>query len=682
MRQTFKDKRYSAKIISPTVDFNGGWENGRKVFVKVAKDLGFENNRANEAFQSAIRAQEEFESACFKIGEELLAHLEKKPKLTVIVLFGRPYNAYNALANKGIPKKFTSRGVIIIPFEMLPYDKVLLSAEYEDYMHWEAGQRILRAAEIVKKNKQLFGVFLTNFLCAPDSFLVSYFRNIMGTKPSLTIEVDAHTADAGINTRIEAFLDIIKNYRSIKNNRDKVNAGGSFQLAKIISEKKQIYYLDSDSKRFSIKDPEVKLIIPSMGNLASQALAHVFMRFGINTVALPLPDQEVLRLGRAVTTGKECLPLIICLGSLLKYLKQRNNVKEKLIMILPKAGGYCRLGQYNTYTKQVLNAMKIKNVALLTPAMEENYFLFDTLVTLWAWKACVISDVMDDVRNVIGAAALDKQRAKDIFYREYDKICYSISNREGVSLYRQLKSSSLELKKIRLKAPLENYPVVTITGEIFVRREEFSNLGIVKRLSDKGFIVKNAPVIEWFYYVNYLIKQGLVEPKHTIIDKLIFSISNIFMRRHEKKIKRILAKSEFFKYKLINIPDIVQYVLHLTPLSLDGEHHLIGGTLLKETLSHYCGIINIGPFGCMQVRLAQSIFSQEIDVKSKKQAFKCLGKTFDIGDFKDSDQVPFLTIESDGNPYPQLLEARFENFCIQAARIAKRQGKDTSLLTF
>lgn len=34
----------------------------------------------------------------------------------------------------------------------------------------------------------------------------------MGQKPSLTLELDSHTADAGVDTRIEAFIDVVKRY--------------------------------------------------------------------------------------------------------------------------------------------------------------------------------------------------------------------------------------------------------------------------------------------------------------------------------------------------------------------------------------------------------------------------------------------------------------------------------------
>ena len=41
----------------------------------------------------------------------------------------------------------------------------------------------------------------------------------MGSKPYLILEIDAHTADAGVQTRLEAFLDIVRNYRPAQSGR-------------------------------------------------------------------------------------------------------------------------------------------------------------------------------------------------------------------------------------------------------------------------------------------------------------------------------------------------------------------------------------------------------------------------------------------------------------------------------
>ena len=75
-------------------------------------------------------------------------------------------------------------------------------------MYWASGKGILGAAKVVSATPGLYGVFVTSFSCGPDSFILESFRSIMEDKPYLVLELDAHTADAGVDTRVEAFLDI------------------------------------------------------------------------------------------------------------------------------------------------------------------------------------------------------------------------------------------------------------------------------------------------------------------------------------------------------------------------------------------------------------------------------------------------------------------------------------------
>jgi len=77
----------------------------------------------------------------------------------------------------------------------------------------------------------------------------------------------------------------------------------------------------------------------------------------------------------------------------------------------------------------------------------------------------------------------------------------------------------------------------------------------------------------------------------------------------------------------------------------------------------------------MQCRFGDAITIPQADVAGKKRVFKSIGKELDLHGFMDNERIPYLSIESDGNPYPQLLEARFESFCLAAARAAKKIGK-------
>ena len=87
------------------------------------------------------------------------------------------------------------------------------SAEIPPNNYWYYGQQNMKAVAQARKIDNLYLSWTSNFSCAPDSFLLHYVRWLMGHKPYLVLEIDSHTADAGLDTRVEAFLDIVESYR-------------------------------------------------------------------------------------------------------------------------------------------------------------------------------------------------------------------------------------------------------------------------------------------------------------------------------------------------------------------------------------------------------------------------------------------------------------------------------------
>ena len=72
-------------------------------------------------------------------GDEFLAGLDESGKQGM-VLFGRPYNAFSSWGNKSIPAKFATRGVEIIPCDMLPRSE---ECGGELNMYWATGEQIM-----------------------------------------------------------------------------------------------------------------------------------------------------------------------------------------------------------------------------------------------------------------------------------------------------------------------------------------------------------------------------------------------------------------------------------------------------------------------------------------------------------------------------------------------------------
>ncbi len=174
---------------------------------ELARQLGLSVKRVHEAEAVAADAQRAFYAAIRERGREVLRGLDGEQPAAVVV--GRPYNVADLGVCQDLPFKLRKLGILPIPMDFLPLNTVDISQYYDD-MYWRSGQDILAAAMIIRDDPRLQAVYVTSFSCGPDSFILTFFRRILGSKPFLELEMDEHTADAGIITRCEAFFDSLK----------------------------------------------------------------------------------------------------------------------------------------------------------------------------------------------------------------------------------------------------------------------------------------------------------------------------------------------------------------------------------------------------------------------------------------------------------------------------------------
>ncbi|EKD37167.1 MAG: (R)-2-hydroxyglutaryl-CoA dehydratase activator-related protein, partial [uncultured bacterium] len=92
---------------------------------------------------------------------------------------------------------------------------------------------------------------------------------------------------------------------------------------------------------------------------------------------------------------------------------------------------------------------------------------------------------------------------------------------------------------------------------------------------------------------------------------------------------------------------------------VQGEAILTIGSAFHDILNPACGIISIGPFGCMPSRVAEAILQQRFTAGEIKRMNGHAGSPI----LKNGERkFPFLAIETDGAPFPQIIEARLEAF--------------------
>ncbi|RZB34591.1 MAG: hypothetical protein SRB1_00359 [Desulfobacteraceae bacterium Eth-SRB1] len=659
-------KAGGTQVLTPLLDLTEGLETARKPLIETAVKMGVGKKEAKNAFQKAVKKQTECMDEMKKIGDKALEDLEKDPDKTAVVIFGRPYNGFVKEAHMGIPNKLASRGVLVMPFDFLTFD----DEKTKRHMYWGMGQIILKAARVVKRHPQLFGTYITNFSCGPDSFLVGYFRTLMGQKPSLTLELDSHTADAGIETRVEAFLDIVAAYRQLLADKVIVLKKRAFVPAHIEMGNGSVNMVTSSGETLRVGDPRVTLMFPSMGRISTESLAAVFRGFGFNAIAHPPSDKAILKIGRANTSCKECLPLILTTGTLLNYIYNIKKENEVLAYFMPTASGPCRFGQYYVFMEDLVKRLEIPDVALFSLTSENSYAGLGKDFQLRAWTAVVTSDVMEDSRSMILANATDAEDGIRIFNEEWNLILEEMERGDFSRLEKQLMRTSERFSRIPMKRPPEEVPVICLIGEIFVRRDSISRQYLTGRLAKSGFATVCTPVAEWVLYSDYLMRKGLVDYKVSKIEKLELTIKQKYMANYEKRIKSILSGSGLVHSELIDVDAIINNAEPYISPNLTGEAVLTVGGTITEVASQACGAIAIGPFGCMPNRLSESVLNTIMNREGKLATDPTNERLRKI--LTNIEDLPFLAIESDGSPFPQLINAKLETFCLRAERLHKK----------
>jgi len=657
-----------ARLLTPLLDLSAGIEDAEGPLLETAWQMGIGRRAAKKAFAFALEKQRDCLAAMQEEGRRLLAGLEADPDAFGVVVFARSYNGFAGEAHMGIPHKFATRGIPVLPLDFLGLEE----EDSQRHMYWGTGKLILRAARFVEKHPRLFGVYITNFSCGPDSILISYFRDIMGRKPSLTLELDSHTADAGLETRVEAFLDIVRAYRQLLAKRLIPPRRSAFSPARAVLDDGRAAIVTSAGGTVPLTDPRVTVLVPSMGKLGTEAFAATLRGCGFHARPYRENDEAILKLGRANTSGKECLPLILTVGTLLSYVHNGKSPAEVLVYFMPTGSGPCRFGQYCVYMEDLIRRLEIPDVAMLSLSSENSYVGLDSSFERYAWWGVVVSDVMEDIRSMLLADSVDPAAAMALFAEEWRQILPALESGSFRILTEKLAGCADRLRSIPLKRPLHSVPVISLTGEIFVRRDSLSRRYLTEYLAEKGFATVCAPVAEWVYYCHYLAERGVNRDHLTAAQRLRLKVRNIYQRQRERQIRAILAGSGLVRAEALDVAGVVENARPYISPALTGEAILTVGGALAEIVTHACGVIAIGPFGCMPNRISEAILGEVMTAERKLAAAPDNRALRAV--LAEIDELPFLAIESDGSPFPQLISAKLETFLLRAERLHQRMA--------
>ncbi|KPJ73194.1 hypothetical protein AMJ52_04095, partial [candidate division TA06 bacterium DG_78] len=558
-------------VYSPYLYFDRGRKGVEQELINFGKDFGKEKKEVNQAIDRALIYQREIREKIISISNEVLEKIDD----VAFVVCSRPYNGYDLGLNLNLPKKIRDLGILALPIDFLPLNYESIKDDFSN-MYWHYGQRILAAADMISKDKRLFGVYLSNFSCGPDSFLIHFFKEKSGEKPFLLIEIDEHSGDAGFITRCEAFSDSIR--AAVRKNKPKKITAKSE-----IKKEKTIY-------------------IPDMCDAAhvfASALRHV----GIDAQVLPAPDEESISIGRQFTSGRECLPAIITAGDMVKKINSTGFDSERSAFFMAQGSGPCRFGQYYKLHRIILDDLGLSHIPLYAP--NQGPSLFDDLGSLGmkflmaAWDGICAIDGLEAKSRHIRPYEKKRGTTEHIYNSIFKEIC--TVTEKGNNILPLLKTAKEKFDVVELNSSVQK-PKIGIVGEIYVRSQKFSNNFLIRRLEELGCEITLPSIAEWFFYTNFTRVRNcgwFRQYRRAVFTKLF----DTYMKWRQNKIYRILGLE-----KESHVTTILDYANNYLHNSFEGEAAVTIGKTVEFIKEDCSGVINVMPFTCMPGNIVTTIF--------------------------------------------------------------------------
>lgn len=184
-----------------------------KVLIEGGKELGIPAKAVKEALKRGREAQQEKEGE--RLRKSLPSPLNRGLKVAVL---GHAYNLADPFLNQNLMVKLKRLDVepilgnsIYISGSLGDRADVFRANELMKEPYWLSFRENYGAAAVLAGRGTADGViYLSSFGCGTDSFIIDMVKRRLGNLPFLVLKLDEHTGEAGLLTRLEAFVELLE----------------------------------------------------------------------------------------------------------------------------------------------------------------------------------------------------------------------------------------------------------------------------------------------------------------------------------------------------------------------------------------------------------------------------------------------------------------------------------------
>lgn len=341
-----------------------------------------------------------------------------------------------------------------------------------------------------------------------------------------------------------------------------------------------------------------KIYIPYMCDHAL-ALEAALRATGVPAETLPPPDAETLALGRELCLGRECLPLFVATGDVLRRARRPDFDPATSVYFMPTTCGPCRFGQYRTLQRLLFDEAGLHELQIISPNAANGYQgLGERPLRLrrLAWQGIVGVDLLHKLCHQ---------------YRPYERTAGDTDCAYEEALSRLLEAiregggrrgvEAIAWAGERFAAVATDHsqprPWIGVVGEIYLRANTFTNQDIVRQVERLGGRVWVAPMLEWFYFALWG-AQTRARAVCRVGDWLKALLAQGVQRYDEARMLRPLEHQLTFPHESPISELMANARPYYEPL-LGTEAVLSIGKSIDFARHGLCGVINLLPFSCM-----------------------------------------------------------------------------------
>ncbi len=536
----------------------------------------------SEAVEAAYAEDDKLKAEITAKGDETIKYLEENDKLG-IVLAGRPYHLDPEI-NHGLPELINSFDIAVLTEDSVAHlgnvERPLIVSD-----QWMYHSRLYKAANYVKKSRNLELIQLNSFGCGLDAVTTDCVNDILTNSGKIytVLKIDEVSNLGAARIRIRSLISAV-------NVRRKQN----FVPCPASSAINRVEFTEDMMSDYTVLVPQMS---PIHFNILEPAMTHM----GINVKMLPDATKEVVDTGLKYVNNDACYPSIIVVGQIMHAITSGKYNVNKMAVIMTQTGGGCRATNYVGFIRRALAKAgygQIPVIALSVQGFEKNSgFKFNLKTIKCAMQALIYGDLFMRVLYRTRPYEAVPGSANKL-HKKWEHRCKK-SMLEGGKHFKQIVNGIVrDFDNLELREDVKK-PRVGIVGEILVKFLPSANNHLVELLEAEGAEAVMPDLLDFFMYSFYNNNY-----KHEFLgrSKKVARNANLgiwALEQLRKPMVDALKKSNRFEPP-VHIKHIAEYAKPIVSIgNQTGEGWFLTGEMIELIKSGAPNIVCCQPFACL-----------------------------------------------------------------------------------